>query len=220
MKKILFWFMSAVLFAACASEEPVDTAYGYLAFDDVTLTCNGEVVPPAKAVDAGLQVQICKDGQVLPGHDYAPGSDFSKRFALPVGTYTVKAFTPDRQEAPNNALGHPVYSVESDPFQVVEGDLTTVSLVAPQINTGVRVTFAPSALSDFPDISVILTSLSGRKLTIGAAQDGAYGYFNVPTDGRLTYEIKMSNADGESFSIPEKAIEVKAGNYEIAVCLD
>lgn len=218
MKKILYLVMSAVLFAACASEDIVESDYGYLQLDDIAVDSRVTELPLTKLVEGGMRVQICQDGQVLPEHDYAPGTLFDKRFLMPAGTYTVKAFTDNHEEAASGDLGKGAYSVESEPFQVEKGSLTTISLVAPLLNTAVRVAFAPLTLTDFPDINVTITSVSGRTVTVaGAKYNNVYCYFDVPADGRLTYEIKMTNADGQAFSIPGVLEDVKAGHYEIKV---
>ena len=111
---IIIIFFSVILGASCEKSESQRVNYGSILLESIHFSVGGE------------------------GQDYAPGTDFSKRITLPVGeNYTVKAFTPDQTEAGNDEPGHPVYSVESEPFEVIEGDITTLSLTAPQINVGV-----------------------------------------------------------------------------------
>ena len=137
---IIIIFFSVILGASCEKSESQRVNYGSILLESIHFSVGGETIPLSRAVDAGLQVQIRQNGVLLEGQDYAPGTDFSKRITLPVGeNYTVKAFTPDQTEAGNDEPGHPVYSVESEPFEVIEGDITTLSLTAPQINVGVAI---------------------------------------------------------------------------------
>lgn len=217
MKKQLYIIGMAALLAACSAED--DTrAVGYLSLTDLTVTCEGEALPLSKAVDAGLQVQVCQGETVV--RDYAPGTDLSRRVALPVGSYTVKAFTPDQAEAADNVAGHPVYSIVSDAFAITDGDLTTLSLVAPQVNVGVKAVFDANTLADFPTASLTLTAATGRTVTIGAGNADTYYYFNLPADGRIDYTIRVTNADGEAFSRDGALTSVEAKNYAVAVRLD
>ena len=134
---IIIIFFSVILGASCEKSESQRVNYGSILLESIHFSVGGETIPLSRAVDAGLQAQIRQNGVLLEGQDYAPGTDFSKRITLPVGeNYTVKAFTPDQTEAGNDEPGHPVYSVESEPFEVIEGDITALSLTAPQIKCG------------------------------------------------------------------------------------
>ena len=179
-----------------------------------------QILPLSRAVDAGLQVQIRQNGVLLEGQDYAPGTDFSKRITLPVGeNYTVKAFTPDQTEAGNDEPGHPVYSVESEPFEVIEGDITTLSLTAPQINVGVAMSCDESFAREFTEISVAIVSESGRSVTITGAEDTGYRYFTLPVSGKLSYTVLAKNQDGEVMQ-KTSALSVEAKNYRINLAIE
>lgn len=175
---IIIIFFSVILGASCEKSESQRVNYGSILLESIHFSVGGETIPLSRAVDAGLQVQIRQNGVLLEGQDYAPGTDFSKRITLPVGeNYTVKAFTPDQTEAGNDEPGHPVYSVESEPFEVIEGDITTLSLTAPQINVGVAMSCDESFAREFTEISVAIVSESGRSVTITGAEDTGYRYF-------------------------------------------
>lgn len=187
--------------------------------DHIDWSVEGKVIPLSRAVDAGLQVQVWQNGALLEGHDYVPGTDFSKRIVLPVGSgYTVKAFTPDQAEAPDEEAGHPVYSVESEAFDVVEADITTISLVAPQINVGVTVRYDEAFTSAFTDITLTVTSESGRSIMIEGITDTGMRYFNLPVSGELSYTIRAINADGENMEKTE-VLAVEAKNYTIQISI-
>lgn len=218
MKIYIFLFLLIGLIA-CSQPEGEYLSYGYVRLEGISLEVDGEVIPLTRAVDAGLQVQIWQNGALVEGQDYAPGADFSKRIVLPVGAnYIVKAFTPDRAEAVNNEAGHPVFSVESAPFEVMEADITTISLTARQINVGVSVRCDDSFTADFTNISFTITSESGRSVIIPGGEDNAIRYFNLPASGSLTYKITAVNADGENMEKTE-TLTVTAKNYTIQISI-
>ncbi len=193
---------------------------GSILLESIRFSVGGETIPLSRAVDAGLQVQIRQNGVLLEGQDYAPGTDFSKRITLPVGeNYTVKAFTPDQTEAGNDEPGHPVYSVESEPFEVIEGDITTLSLTAPQINVGVAMSCDESFAREFTEISVAIVSESGRSVTITGAEDTGYRYFTLPVSGKLSYTVLAKNQDGEVMQ-KTSALSVEAKNYRINLAIE
>ena len=218
IKIYIFLFLLAGL-SACSRPEGESIGYGYLDLEEIVFTVDGEVITLTRAVDAGLQVQIYQNGGLVEGHDYAPGTDFSKRIVLPVGeNYRVKAFTPDQTEATTGEAGHPVYEVESEIFRVSEGDITAISLVAPQLNVGVDVSFDESFTAVFTDISVTIVSESTRSVTIVPGDEGFFRYFHLPVCGELTYTVKCTNADGESME-ETKTLPVGAENYTIRISI-
>lgn len=218
MKIYIFHFLLIGLIA-CSHPEREYLSYGYVRLEGLTYEVNGEVIPLTRAVDAGLHVQIWQNGALVEGQDYAPGADFSKRITLPVGkNYTIKAFTPDQAEAANEEAGHPVFSVESAPFEVVEADITTISLTAPQINVGIAVSCKDSFTSDFTNISITITSESGRSVIIQGGEDSGIRYFYLPASGELTYKIEAENADGEHMEKTE-TLTVTAKNYTIQISI-
>ncbi len=222
MKKCLHIFPVLLIWLlfSCVDKQEEPISYGYFQLDGIRLTCQGEVVSFTRAVDAGLQVQICQDGAVIPGQDYAPGSDFSQRIVLPAGRYTVKAFTPDQTEAADDEQGHPVYSCVSDEFVITDGDLTTLFLEVPQINTGVKVSFSSLFKEMFPAVSVTVSSESGHKATIPGTEDMNYRYFSTPASGKLSYEVSATNTDGEIFSFIKELKEVTSKNYQIEITVE
>lgn len=208
------------LLLSCSDSDKLgDNGCGFLELRKLEVSVDGEVLPLSRTVDAGLQVQIWQNGKMVEGQDYAPGSDFSRRITLPVGTnYTVRAFTPDQEEADNDVVGHPVFSVESESFEVKEADITTVALVAPQVNVGVKVGYDDFVVTNFTDISIVFVSESGRSVTITGTENQQIYYFKIPSSGLLTYTLQATNADGENMSKTE-TLAVTAKNYDIQVSI-
>lgn len=205
-----------LFFISCTNEEQIltDTATGYFSISNLSLSCDEEILPLTRSVDAALQLQICQGEEVIK--EYAPGDDLSKRIVLPVGTYTLKAFTPDQSEAANDEIGIPVYEVIS-PFEVREGDIASISLVVPQINVGVSVNVSDEFKANFHNLSVTITSVSGRSITISDVETSSlYYYFAIPSDGKLKYTVTAYNADNEEMTLDKEIVSINlAKNYSI-----
>ena len=82
---IIIIFFSVILGASCEKSESQRVNYGSILLESIHFSVGGETIPLARAVDAGLQVQIRQNGVLLEGQDYAPGTDFSKRITMSRG---------------------------------------------------------------------------------------------------------------------------------------
>lgn len=216
MKQYIYCIICSglLLLSACSKQETPESGVGYFMLDQLVLSCGEEIIPLTRAVDAHLHIQLWQGSTLLK--EYAPGSDLSKRVVLPVGDYTLKAFTSEATEAPNNEPGIPVYLTVRN-FTVEEADLTTLSLIVPQVNVGVFVSYDQFFLSAFRDVSLQIWSVSGRIVTIYGTEDRALRYFNLPSDGILNYKLSATNADGEVFTMTRQLALVIARNYHLNV---
>lgn len=212
---LLFLFISFALIS-CGKEEQsiIDVSTGYFNVSGLSLSCDGEVLPLTRAVDASLQLQILQGETIVK--DYAPGEDLSKRIVLPVGNYTLKVFTPNQSEAVNDESGSPVYGLTTS-FEVKEADITSLSLIVPQVNVGVNVNASDAFAANFHSISVLISSVSGRSVTIPVATGtSAYYYFSIPMDGKLQYKVIAYNADEEEMTVTKSLMGIDAAkNYSI-----
>ena len=184
-----------------------------LRVENIILSCDTETLPITRAVDAGLKLEIWQGSECVRSYD--PGAaELSKRIVLPVGEYTLKAFTPDQTEAPDNESGTPIYSVDY-PFAIVSEDVTLISVKAPQVNIGVGVEYSDEFMANFTDFSITVSSPAGRQASLtGNVTD--FLYFNVPT---------ATNADGEVMTsearsiLQESGAELTSGNYKVRIGL-
>ena len=106
MKTYIYLFLLLLATASCSEQTTPDHSVGYLRVENITLTCDTETLPITRAVDAGLKLEIWQGSECVRSYD--PGAaELSKRIVLPVGEYTLKAFTPDQTEASDNESGTP-----------------------------------------------------------------------------------------------------------------
>lgn len=212
---LLFLFISFALISCNKAEQSmIDVSIGYFNISGLSLSCDGEILPITRAVDASLQLQILQGETVVK--DYAPGDDLSKRIVLPVGNYTLKAFTPNQSEAVNDESGNPIYGLTTS-FEVKEADITSLSLIVPQVNVGMNVNASDNFTANFHSISVVFSSVSGRSVTIPVTTGpSAYYYFSVPMDGKLQYKVIAYNADEEEMTVTKSIADINtAKNYSI-----
>ena len=99
MKTYIYLFLLLLATASCSEQTAPDHSVGYLRVENIILSCDTETLPITRAVDAGLKLEIWQGSECVRSYD--PGAaELSKRIVLPVGEYTLKAFTPDQTEAP------------------------------------------------------------------------------------------------------------------------
>lgn len=221
MKSYLYILISLFLFitTSCNEQDSLNTDIGYLSLSDIQLSCDKEMIPLTRAVDAGLKLEIYRGTEKVRSYE-AGAAELSKRIILGVGEYTLKAFTPDREEAADNEAGSPIYSVEYA-FSITSEDVTEIAVTVPQINVGVSADFSEDIKTNFTDYYLVVYSSTGREAKIGKDDQGIY-YFNIPEGNVLHYKLIAINQDGEEMTseeriIPQKEVALKAGNYRIVV---
>ncbi|WP_455592138.1 DUF4493 domain-containing protein [Bacteroides sp.] len=223
MKQYILYIISSVflfIVTSCNEQNVPSSDFGYLNIDGVNLSNENELVPLSRAVDTGLKLEIWQGEDCV--RSYEPGAtELSKRIVLPIGEYVLKAFTPDKEEAFDEEIGIPIYEVEHS-FSIVSEDITTISVVVPQINIGISIEYAGAFKEAFSDYSVLVYSKSGREVTI-IGESANICYFNIPADGILYYKLTATNADGEVMTSEERAItseaqgNLSAGNYKVLI---
>lgn len=190
--------MTIIAFALSSCE--TETKVGFLSLDNARLSVDEEIIPLSRLVDNRLRIQIVRgDNEVVK--DFAPNTDLAKRISIPVGIYTLKAYTDNRaKEADNNVLGEPIYESETQ-VEIVENDITRVSLVVPQTNVSVKFVVSDAVKALFRNISVTVSSESGRSYSFANIESASeICYFLTPANKQLTYVVNAVNTDGESFS--------------------
>lgn len=213
-------FVLGLFSVSCNEQTPYsDTNVGYLSIDKINLSCDKEMIPLTRAVDVGLKLEIYRGTEKVRSYE-AGAAELSKRIVLGIGEYTLKAFTPDREEAADNVVGSPIYSVEYA-FSITSEEITEIAVTVPQVNVGVSADFSEDIKMNFSDYYLVVYSSTGREAKIGKDDQGIY-YFNIPEGNVLHYKLIAINQDGEQMTseeriIPQKEEALKAGNYRIVV---
>ena len=214
--------ISLLALQACSSTGEELSAEGTLRVLPIEVKTEADVEPlSTRAVDEALQVDIMQGSTVIRTYD-AGSSELNGLISLPVGNYTLYAHSPQMQEAANDELGSPTYTVSRD-FKIVAGKTTTLgNLEATQSNVGVLLQYQEQFMDLFTSLSCTLSSPStGRSVTISGTENRDLAYFHVPANGTLQYTFEATNQDGESFRSPVKTISItEAKNVYVLVNWD
>lgn len=214
--------ISLLALQACSSTGEELSAEGTLRVLPIEVKTEADVEPlSTRAVDEALRVDIMQGSTVIRTYD-AGSSELNGLIRLPVGNYTLYAHSPQMQEAANDELGSPTYTVSRD-FKIVADMTTTLgNLEATQSNVGVLLQYQEQFMDLFTSLSCTLSSPStGRSVTISGTENRALTYFHVPANGTLQYTFEATNQDGESFRSPVKTISVtEAKNVYVLVNWD
>lgn len=216
---ILFFCMSLLLFACSNESEDNFGSSGYLSLSDIRLVCDGMVIPLTKAVDEKLRIEVWQNGTLVPGQTYEPGS-IPDKIILASGVYVLKAFTPGyREEAEEGYPGSATYYYEYS-FTITTGNLLTITLDIPMSNIGVGISLSDSFSEAFATYRIVFQTTT-RSFEITQENKDDLFFFNLPENERLTYQISVVNADGESMGPLERTIKVEAGKlYTVQVSFD
>lgn len=214
--------ISLLALQACSSTGEELSAEGTLRVLPIEVKTEADVEPlSTRAVDEALQVDIMQGSTVIRTFD-AGSNELNGLISLPVGNYTLYAHSPQMQEAANDELGSPTYTVSRD-FKIVADQTTTLgNLEATQSNVGVLLQYQEQFMDLFTSLSCTLSSPStGRSVTISGTKNRDLTYFHVPANGTLQYTFEATNQDGESFRSPVKTISVtEAKNVYVLVNWD
>ena len=214
--------ISLLALQACSSTGEELSAEGTLRVLPIEVKTEADVEPlSTRAVDEALQVDIMQGSTVIRTYD-AGSSELNGLISLPVGNYTLYAHSPQMQEAANDELGSPTYTVSRD-FKIVADQTTTLgNLEATQSNVGVLLQYQEQFMDLFTSLSCTLSSPStGRRVTISGTENRDLTYFHVPANGTLQYTFEATNQDGESFRSPVKTISItEAKNVYVLVNWD
>lgn len=203
-------------FVSCTAEEELPSQkLGYVYLSGIELTNEGELLPATKAVDEKLQIEIWKNGELVPGQSFLPGK-VPEVLTLSPGSYILKAFTPEYEtEADSGKKGSAAYNKEYE-FSLVSGDNLRINLKAPMVNIGVGFNLSSDFSTAFTNYTI--TVISGlRSYTISPNNKSDICYFNMPASGKLNYTITATNVSGDPFFTQKELSVVNGTIYTINI---
>lgn len=203
MKNIFYILVIGILLGSCVQEDFVSgKGIGRLALGDVTIALPDAQLIETKSVDSDLIIQI-------------KGSSVSKKYvagqtpaiiSLPVGSYTLEAFTDDYESWQNGAV---YYSSQS--FEITEGNTTSLQdMQVPMLNCGIQFVVE----SGLPFSNYRFNAKAGEDNVTTNVQYTTI-YFPVSAIGKqLSYSLSAKNAVGESVTVDNQsgnAVTLAAG---------
>lgn len=190
-KKNCIYLLFLVLIVSCQQEEFSNGKTGYLQFS-VEKDKSTILVPTTRTAELPIALQIIdKNGVVVEETDDWHNWT-SEPLELPLGTYTVEAFSKD-VNASVAGFEEPYYFGQTE-VTVVPKVNQNVNIECSLANVKVTVNYSADVKKYFSKLDCTVSNASG-KLIFGKEENRS-GYFVV---GDLKISLALTNADGRSF---------------------
>lgn len=195
-KNIVYILLGIFLLASCQQENEIPSGKGYLSVEGIELQSQVVTEVASRAVDESMMVELWQGGTKLRDLSAQEMQDKIKLDAA--DDYTLKVYSSNYSEETgwgNADKGEPVYYKEV-PFEVIAGATTPLKVQVPMITFAVCLDM--SAVTDdwgdwLQDYTFIVTS-GGRSVKL---QDGETAYFSYAEETSFSYQLLITNSDGE-----------------------
>lgn len=198
-KNLLYYFIATFLLASCQQEEtPSTSGVGYLSLTGIEIQNQAVTEVKSRAVDESLVVELYKGGELK---STLTAEELENTIKLEAATdYSLKVYSENYgsdAEWTNDEKGEPIYYKEQ-PFKVKEGEITPVKVQVPMVNFAVKLSMSEQNwIRDYT-----FTVKSGEREV--ALLNGETAYFSYAEGGSFSYELQLTNTDGEVFTLPGK----------------
>lgn len=198
-KNILYILLGTFLLASCQQEEtPSTSGVGYLSLTGIEIQNQAVTEVKSRAVDEFLVVELYKGGELK---STLTAEELENTIKLEAATdYSLKVYSENYgsdAEWTNDEKGEPIYYKEQ-PFEVKEGEITPVKVQVPMVNFAVKLSMSEQNwIRDYT-----FTVKSGEREV--ALLNGETAYFSYAEGGSFSYELQLTNTDGEVFTLPGK----------------
>lgn len=198
-RNLLYYFIGTFLLASCQQEETSSTSgVGYLSLTGIEIQNQAVTEVKSRAVDESLVVELYKGGELK---STLTAEELENTIKLEAATdYSLKVYSENYgsdAEWANDEKGEPIYYKEQ-PFEVKEGEITPVKVQVPMVNFAVKLSMPEQNwIRDYT-----FTVKSGEREV--ALLNGETAYFSYAEGGSFSYELQLTNTDGEVFTLPGK----------------
>lgn len=198
-KNLLYYFIGTFLLASCQQEDtPSTSGVGYLSLTGIEIQNQAVTEVKSRAVDESLVVELYKGGELK---STLTAEELENTIKLEAATdYSLKVYSENYEsdaEWTNEEKGEPIYYTEL-PFEVKEGEVTPVKVQVPMVNFAVKLSMSEQNwIRDYT-----FTVKSGEREV--ALLNGETAYFSYAEGGSFSYELQLTNTDGEVFTLPGK----------------
>lgn len=196
-KNILYILLVTFLLASCQQEEtPSTSGVGYLSLTGIEIQNQAVTEVKSRAVDESLVVELYKGGELK---STLTAEELENTIKLEAATdYSLKVYSENYEsdaEWTNEEKGEPIYYTKL-PFEVKEGEVTPVKVQVPMVNFAVKLSMSEQNwIRDYT-----FTVKSGEREV--ALLNGETAYFSYAEGGSFSYELQLTNTDGEVFTLP------------------
>lgn len=199
MKRNLFYTLCGFfLLASCQQEEtPSTSGEGYLSLTGIEIQNQAVTEVESRAVDESLTVDLYQGETKIRT---LTAEELENTIKLEVATdYSLKVYSENYgadTSWTNDQKGEPIYYTEQ-PFEVKEGEVTPVKVQVPMVNFAVKLSM-PESQNWISGYTFTVTS-GEREVTL---LNGETAYFSYAEGGSFSYELQLTNTDGEVFTLP------------------
>lgn len=192
-KNIVYILLGIFLLASCQQENEIPSGKGYLSVEGIELQSQVETEVASRAVDESLIVELWQGGTKVRKLSAQEMQDKIKLDAA--DNYMLKVYSANYENEStwdNETKGEPVYYKEV-PFEVTEGATTPLKVQVPMITFAVCLDM--SAVTGNWLQRYTFTVTSGNR-SVGLL-DGETAYFPYSEGVSFTYQLSVTNSDGE-----------------------
>lgn len=197
-RNLLYYFIGTFLLASCQQEEtPSNSGEGYLSLTGIEIQNQAVTEVKSRAVDESLTVDLYQGETKIRT---LTAEELENTIKLEVATdYSLKVYSENYgadTNWTNDQKGEPIYYTEQ-PFEVKEGEVTPVKVQVPMVNFAVKLSM-PESQNWISGYTFTVTS-GEREVTL---LNGETAYFSYAEGGSFSYELQLTNTDGEVFTLP------------------
>ena len=196
-RNLLYYFIGTFLLASCQQEEtPSTSGEGYLSLTGMEIQNQAVTEVESRAVNESLIIDLYQGEtkiRTLTAQELENTIklEAAKDYSLKVYSENYGADT----NWTNDQKGEPIYYKEQ-PFEVKEGEVTSVKVQVPMINFAVKLSMPE--LQDWIN-SYTFTVTSGERKV--ALQNGETAYFPYSENAFFKYTLQLTNIDNEEFPL-------------------
>lgn len=179
--------------ASCQQENEIPSGKGYLSVEGIELQSQVVTEVASRAVDESMIVELWQGGTKL--RDLSAQEMQNKIELKPATDYMLKVYSANygnESTWDNETKGEPVYYKEV-PFEVIAGATTPLKVQVPMITFAVCLDMSAVTGDWLQDYTFTVTS-GGRSVTL---QDGETAYFSYAEETSFSYQLLITNSDGE-----------------------
>lgn len=197
MKQIIEVLFIACLLAGCQQETDLltDGNTGYLILSSVKAKNDFLVKPGTRTVDPEFQLEICNPTSGTPLHTFHPGELTQQKIQLEVGSYLLKAYTPNHEQTWGNGVKGEAQYYKEQRFDINANQVNVVSVQVPMKNCAVTLRLPAEFDSWFTEYTFTVTQGSNDQERNVTLKNGETAYLTSDLD--FSYSLAAKNHDDE-----------------------
>lgn len=192
-KNIVYILLGIFLLASCQQENEIPSGKGYLSVEGIELQSQVVTEVVSRAVDESLKVDLYKGGQLV--RTLTPEEMQNKIELDPATDYMLKVYSAnygDESTWDNETKGEPVYYKEV-PFEVIAGATTPLKVQVPMITFAVCLDMS-AVTGNWLQRYTFIVTYGSRSVRL---QNGETAYFSYAEETSFSYQLLITNSDGE-----------------------